>query len=121
MRTLQQTDEHLRSYKGVTKAEIKEPSSRHKAVVNNDQTFYVYVIQLNNGKYYTGLTGNLKRRLSEHASGRSKSTKYYLPFNLIWYTELPTRQHARIIEVKIKKRGASRYLNLNGFEKAVYI
>jgi len=121
MRTLQQTQEHTKHYKAVTKDRIKETSNSHKAVVKNEQTCFVYVIRLKNGKYYTGITANLKRRLSEHATGRSKSTKYYLPFTLVWYTELPTRQHARIIEVKIKNRGASRYLNLNGFEKAVYI
>lgn len=121
MESVQQIQENPRQSKAITKAEIKEKSSSHTAVAQEPQTFYTYVLQLNNGKYYTGLTGNLRRRLSEHAHGRSKSTKWHLPVKLIWYTELPTRQHARIIEVKIKKRGASRYLNLNGFEKAVYI
>jgi predicted GIY-YIG superfamily endonuclease len=34
--------------------------------------FYVYVLELQNGKHYIGQTNNLERRLEDHRSGRSR-------------------------------------------------
>jgi len=48
--------------------------------------FYVYVlISLKDGKFYIGYTGDLKRRLKEHNSGKNISTKSRLPLKLIYY------------------------------------
>ena len=47
--------------------------------------FYVYIIRsAKNGRYYVGSTNNLERRLIEHNSGRMKSTKGYIPFELVY-------------------------------------
>lgn len=49
--------------------------------------FYDYVIKSQlNGKLYTGHTSNLKRRLTEHNFGKTKSIKANIP-NIIIYTE----------------------------------
>jgi len=37
--------------------------------------FYVYILLLNNGDLYTGFTGDLRRRVSEHINGTVESTK----------------------------------------------
>ncbi len=73
--------------------------------------FYTYILLLSNRKHYTGLTNNIDRRMSEHQSGKSISTRRYLPAKLIYTKTVATRQEARRLEVKIKKMGAMRYLN----------
>ena len=58
--------------------------------------YYVYAISSNERNYiYVGLTDNLERRLSEHNSGRNKTTQPYLPFTLIHFEEYNTRTEAR--------------------------
>ena len=44
---------------------------------------YVYILQLANGNLYKGMTGDFKRRISEHEAGRVSSTKPFLPFRVI--------------------------------------
>ena len=46
--------------------------------------YYVYFLLLKTDKVYTGCTDNLKRRMSEHESGKVESTKKLLPI-LIGY------------------------------------
>ncbi len=49
--------------------------------------WYLYILECGNGKYYTGVTGNLKRRFQEHVSGKGGwYTKSSKP-NKIVYTE----------------------------------
>lgn len=48
--------------------------------------FYVYILKsLKDGKFYIGFSADLRRRLQEHQSGRSKSTKSRLPLKLLYY------------------------------------
>jgi putative endonuclease len=61
-------------------------------------------------KYYTGQTDNLEDRLLRHNSGQSISTKSGKPWEVVYKKQLPTRSEAMILEQKIKKRGAKRYL-----------
>jgi len=75
---------------------------------------WTYILRMDNGKYYTGITGDLDRRITEHRAGRSKSTKRYLPVELIWVMISDNRKEARALEVKIKSRGARRFLKTYG-------
>ncbi len=53
---------------------------------NEMKFFYVYVLKsINKDFIYIGYTENLKQRFQEHNSGESKSTRPYLPFELIHY------------------------------------
>ncbi len=61
-------------------------------------------------KCYTGQTDDLENRLNRHNSGLSLSTKSGKPWELIYQIQLSTRSEAMILEQKIKKRGAKRYL-----------
>ncbi|MCH7827102.1 MAG: GIY-YIG nuclease family protein [Bacteroidetes bacterium] len=48
--------------------------------------YYVYILKsLVDGKFYTGYTSNLKKRLDEHNKGLTKSTKSRRPFELVYF------------------------------------
>ncbi|WP_186757009.1 GIY-YIG nuclease family protein [Echinicola salinicaeni] len=58
--------------------------------------YTVYAIKsLDDGRIYVGLTSDLIRRLKEHNGGKTKSTKGYMPWKLIYKEEVETRLIAR--------------------------
>ena len=66
--------------------------------------YYVYVLQSKRDKhFYIGKTNNLERRLNEHNSGHTQSTKSRRPFVLIEYIQCDTEQDARVLEKEYKK------------------
>ena len=72
---------------------------------------FVYAISSCEKKYiYVGMTNNLTRRLHQHNSGYSRSTKPYAPFNLIYKKAFPDRQSARIHEKEMKSGAGKRKL-----------
>ena len=47
---------------------------------------YVYILLSHkDGKFYIGFTSDLDKRLNEHHKGKSQSTKFRRPFQLIYY------------------------------------
>jgi putative endonuclease len=76
--------------------------------------FYVYVLYSSSlEKYYIGSTEDLQKRLVQHNSGKGNFTKKGLPWKLIFSIECESRTEAVQLEIKIKKRGAKRYLQDN--------
>lgn len=70
-----------------------------------DYMFTTYAIQSKTKNYiYVGLTSNLERRIEEHNRGKNRSTKAYVPFELIYSKIFSTRPEAREHE-KILKSG----------------
>ena len=73
--------------------------------------FYVYVLQ---GKYsnkiYTGLSGNVNRRLRDHNSGRVRTTKKDKPYEIIYVKEFENRIDARKHEKYLKSGFGRKYL-----------
>ena len=64
---------------------------------------YVYILQFDRtGKYYVGSTDNLTRRLSQHRSGNTPSTKHLGKFKLVFQQEFNDLNTARKTERKIK-------------------
>jgi putative endonuclease len=61
-------------------------------------------------KFYTGQTHDFENRFKEHNAGETSSIKIGTPWVLIWKIEVETRTEAIILEKKIKKRGAKRFL-----------
>ena len=58
-------------------------------------TFYAYILKsVNHNKHYYGHTSDLNRRLAEHNIGLSKFTKKYIPWELVYFEEFPTRSEA---------------------------
>ncbi|MFA6382789.1 MAG: GIY-YIG nuclease family protein, partial [Candidatus Buchananbacteria bacterium] len=49
--------------------------------------YYVYILEseLVDKELYIGYTNDLRKRLTQHNSGSSQSTKRYLPWKLIYY------------------------------------
>jgi len=65
--------------------------------------YYVYILHNPSKDFiYIGFTENLKQRFKEHNSGKSKSTKPYLPFNLIHYEAYKNVKDAKRREKYLK-------------------
>ena len=70
--------------------------------------FFVYVIKSVEKKFqYIGHTENIQKRIKEHNTGKTKSTKFYKPFELIYLEVFKTRNEA-IIREKYLKSGIGR-------------
>jgi len=65
------------------------------------------------GKYYTGHCQDIEVRFIQHNSGRNKSTKSGIPWEIIFTKNFENRREAMATEAKIKKRGAKRFLSDN--------
>ena len=66
--------------------------------------FYVYVVQCQNGTYYTGYTNNLERRIELHNKGKgAKYTRDRRPVKLVWRKEYKYFRPAFITEKRIKE------------------
>ncbi|MDD5291983.1 MAG: GIY-YIG nuclease family protein [Candidatus Omnitrophica bacterium] len=64
----------------------------------------VYIIECNDGKLYTGITNNLKRRIKEHNSGNGcRFTKYRAPVKLVRSEKALNRSRALKREAQIKR------------------
>ena len=75
--------------------------------------FYVYVLEsLKDYKRYIGYTNNLKKRLEEHKKGLSFSTKFRLPFKLIYFEGCLNMQDAKRREHYLKTTQGRRFLGL---------
>jgi len=65
--------------------------------------YFVYILKSKKDfKYYVGSTNDVKRRLEYHNSGRQRSTKYRIPFELVYTEELPDKEIALKREFQIK-------------------
>jgi predicted GIY-YIG superfamily endonuclease len=65
--------------------------------------FYVYILQSSkSGILYYGYTENLRRRLQEHNSGKTKFTKGHLPWKLVWYCAFENKKRAEGFELYLK-------------------
>jgi len=64
--------------------------------------FYVYILKLNNGKFYVGQTRQLLERMAEHKEGQTISTAGANP-KLRYFEILPTREEAMRREHELKR------------------
>ncbi|MCF8381410.1 MAG: GIY-YIG nuclease family protein [Bacteroidales bacterium] len=73
--------------------------------------YIVYAIQSEvDGRIYVGFTENVERRLKWHNQGKTKSTKGFRPWKLL-YTEIATdRTAARKREVYLKGGSGKEFL-----------
>ena len=73
--------------------------------------FFVYAVKsLVKNYIYVGQTDNVIRRFQEHNDGLEKTTRPYLPFELIFSKEYPDRTSARESEKYYKSGKGKRYL-----------
>ncbi|MEB2774900.1 GIY-YIG nuclease family protein [Algoriphagus sp. D3-2-R+10] len=65
--------------------------------------FTVYALKSEkDGRIYVGFTQDLSRRLKEHNSGKTRSTKGWLPWRVIYTYEVDNREEARAREIYLK-------------------
>ncbi len=66
--------------------------------------YYVYVIRSveNNEQFYTWFSENLKQRLEEHNTWKSKHTQKYKPWELVFYSAFESKKIALDFEKYLK-------------------
>ena len=58
-------------------------------------SYYVYILQSKKDyKYYIGSTSDVEKRLEYHNSGRQRSTRFRIPFELIYSEVLVNKSEA---------------------------
>ncbi|MBB6327054.1 putative endonuclease [Algoriphagus iocasae] len=73
--------------------------------------FTVYALKSEkDGRIYVGFTQDINRRLKEHDSGKTKSTKGLVPWFVIFTEEVETREEARAREIYLKSGVGKEYL-----------
>ncbi|PIB39354.1 GIY-YIG nuclease family protein [Maribacter sp. 4G9] len=71
----------------------------------------VYVLRsLKDRRLYIGMTSDIDRRLNEHNSGRTKSTKGYRPWELVYKESYPDIASARKREKYLKSGYGKQWL-----------
>jgi putative endonuclease len=81
---------------------------------NGKNNWFVYIVECKNKTYYTGITNNIDRRLSDHNSGRGgRYTRSFGPVKLMWKETHPSRSAASKREAQIK--------NLSRIEKSYLV
>lgn len=63
---------------------------------------YVYILKSDAGTFYVGSTNNLERRIGQHLSGHTQTTKNRKIDTLVFSQEFPTLIKARRMERRIK-------------------
>lgn len=75
--------------------------------------FYMYILEsLKEGIRYIGYTNTLKRRIEEHKKGQTASTKFRLPFKLIYFEGCLEEEDAKRREGYLKTTQGRRFLGL---------
>ena len=65
--------------------------------------FYIYILySISHDRYYIGQTNNLVSRIRRHNKGYVKSTKTYLPWEIVYSEEFTTRAEAVRRETYLK-------------------
>jgi putative endonuclease len=73
--------------------------------------YYVYVLRsLKDGNFYVGYTHDLRKRVSQHKAGEVISTKWRVPFSLIYYEACRNKTDALHREIYLKTAYGKRYL-----------
>ena len=76
--------------------------------------FYTYVLRSKkNERWYTGFTGDLRKRFNEHNTNRVRSTKHRGPFELVYYEACYYEEDARSRENFLKSGMGKRYLRID--------
>jgi len=73
---------------------------------------FVYILFSDKSlRYYVGQTADIEKRLKKHNQGNVQSTKFGIHWKLVLKIEAANRSEALILEKKVKKRGAKRYID----------
>ncbi len=79
--------------------------------MSEEKSYTVYALESEkNGMLYIGFTEDVDRRLREHNAGKSKFTKGYRPWKLVYTEVIYTREEARRREKYLKSTTGKRWL-----------
>lgn len=71
-----------------------------------DSVWSVYLVRMANGRLYTGITTDVRRRFAEHKEGGAKAAKALKgkgPLQLVFSERVGDRSKASKLEARIKK------------------
>lgn len=84
-------------------ARILDPADAGSGLAHLVMCYFVYILESKKtGSYYFGQTKDLKKRIERHNSGRNKSTKAGIPWEIKWEKKFETRSEAFKEETKLK-------------------
>lgn len=104
------------------KKEIAKKSNDHHLKLS---TYYIYIIECENGSLYTGITTDINRRFEEHRDKKlgAKYTKAFKPKKIVaaWATRRTKRAHnlAAKLEYNIKRLKRNDKLLLSSGKKEI--
>ena len=74
--------------------------------------YYVYVLSsINFDKRYTGFTQDLEKRLNQHNTGKTKSTRAFKPWKVLFFEQYETKVEALQREKYLKSGIVREYIN----------
>ena len=73
-------------------------------------SFFIYILQLQTGQFYCGITNNLQRRYKEHSEYKKSWASKQGVVKMIWSIGVSTRGKARVIEKYIKRYGVCKFV-----------
>jgi putative endonuclease len=73
--------------------------------------YFVYVLRsASSGRLYKGFCSDLEKRLSEHNSGKTKSTRPFIPWEIVYFERIESIKDAIKREKFLKTSAGRRYL-----------
>jgi putative endonuclease len=78
-------------------------------IIPSVKEYFTYIIRSSDGFCYCGITENMQRRLEQHETGQSKSTRHHKGYQLLYIKKWYKRIHARQQEKIIKGFGVQRW------------
>lgn len=87
---------------------------------SGNKLWVVYILRCKDNSLYTGITTDIKKRLSAHNKGvASKYTRARLPVKLITMSGFMNRKEAMRLEIRIKRMPKAKKIpTLSGMKKA---
>lgn len=86
-------------------SQICVDKSKHGRGIKRYDKFFVYIVQCQDGTYYTGRTHDLENRIKEHNNSK-RGAKYLrgkLPVRLVWHKRYKYYKRASQAERRLKK------------------
>ena len=82
-------------------------------------SWYVYIIQSEDGTFYKGSSEDPFKRLLDHNAGLSSYTSSKIPWKLVYVEQLPTKKEMLIREKKLKRGNAGYFSQLINGDKNI--
>lgn len=74
----------------------------------------LYLLKSRGNEYfYIGFSSDLRKRFSEHNSGKVRSTKFYKPFDIVYYEAYINETAARKRELELKNNSQQKEILIN--------